>query len=416
MTQQSCNNPTIFAYLGQTLDFLVESPGNGLWIKQKPEMGAGEADPIWANVMENNGTESGRLRVRFNQPGEYVYISQADWRLQGKIIVRPDARRWPEDPNQMYRVTTGPSIAKDSDATVILPFDTDFVDIKNGYVFEALDPGELYVQETVVKYGEGAAKFDTPGAISGTVLRGTGGANSETGYNLIDLRSSFTLEFWVLFLTYNEDDPNWDPESETHLGGEPYVTLFSLAGVDYRPNVGCNTGQICVFKPEVFSLQYFSKIRDPDELPYMKVKLWNDKVSSQSPPDLEYNFELPRILESGEIIEDVLAVDVWHHLAFTYDMEEQGLTFYCDGLRRGRVFDSSIPTGIDPCNDNYHMGIGGYANSLGDVSPDEDISGGTIQRLGDESLNGLMDDFRILKGIRYRDSTYDVPEGPFPIE
>ena len=62
------------------------------------------------------------------------------------------------------------------------------------------------------------------------------------------------------------------------------------------------------------------------------------------------------------------------------------------------------------------MGIGGYANSLGDVSPDEDISGGTIQRLGDESLNGLMDDFRILKGIRYRDSTYDVPEGPFPIE
>lgn len=413
MTQQSCNNPTIFAYLGQTLDFLVDSPGNGLWIKQKPTLGDGEANPIWANAMENNGTESGRLRVRFNQPGEYVYISRTDGRLQGKIVVRPDARRWPADPNQTYRVTTGPSIAKDSDAYFVLPLDTDFTDIKNGYVFEALDPEELYIQDTITKFGGGAAKFDTPGAISGTVLRGTGGANSATGYNLIDTTKSFTIEFWVMFLTYNEDDPNWDPESPDYRGGEPYVTLFSLAGVDLRPDSNCSGTDNCFHKPEVFSLQYFSKIRDPDELPYMKVKLWNNKVTSQVPPDLEYNFELPRILESGEILEDVLAVDVWHHLAFTYDMEEQGLTFYCDGLRRGQVFDSSIPTGIDPCNANYHMGIGGYANSLGDIPPEVDTSGGI---LGDESLNGFMDDVRILKGIRYRDSTYNVPEGPFPIE
>ena len=80
-------NPTIQTGVGQTIDFSIDTPGQPLWIKQKRTIGTGELAPIWANVMTGNGTAEGRLRVRFNQPGTYYYISQFDPRLSGEIVV-----------------------------------------------------------------------------------------------------------------------------------------------------------------------------------------------------------------------------------------------------------------------------------------------------------------------------------------
>ena len=83
-------NPNIPAKLNQTIDFVIDAANHPFWIKQKPETGSGELEPIWANVLDGQGSTEGRLRVRFNQPGTYYYVSQFDPRLSGTITVAPE--------------------------------------------------------------------------------------------------------------------------------------------------------------------------------------------------------------------------------------------------------------------------------------------------------------------------------------
>ena len=80
-------NPEIQATVGETIDFDVSASGHPFWIKDEQSLGTGPSDAIWANTLELNGAEAGRIRVRFNQPGVYYYNCQYHPSMAGRIVV-----------------------------------------------------------------------------------------------------------------------------------------------------------------------------------------------------------------------------------------------------------------------------------------------------------------------------------------
>ena len=210
------DNPEITVYLNETVDFFINTPGQPFWIKQKMQLGPGETDPIWANRMDNNGATSGRLRVRFNQPGTYFYVSEVDDRLRGRLIVLPIAKRLPDSPNQIYIVETGLPIAKPSDALILIPGDSSLNDIASGQVFTARNDDDfddgIFQTSAYSKFGAGSIAFSTPGDSSGQALDNRTGSPTNV---LLPFDDSFTLESWVSFSTFNDDDS--DQVSEPHV-------------------------------------------------------------------------------------------------------------------------------------------------------------------------------------------------------
>lgn len=80
-------DPDLELTVGEELVLAVLAIGHPIWIKNVLEKGEGEAKPIWANDLDSNGTENGTLRVRFNTPGVYYYVSEDSLEMNGKITV-----------------------------------------------------------------------------------------------------------------------------------------------------------------------------------------------------------------------------------------------------------------------------------------------------------------------------------------
>lgn len=407
------DNPEITVYLNETVDFFIDTPNQPFWIKQKMQLGPGETDPIWANRMDNNGATSGRLRVRFNQPGTYFYVSEVDDRLRGRLIVLPIAKRLPDPPNQIYIVETGLPIAKASDALILIPGDTNLNDVIKGQVFEALaDDGQIFQTSAISKYGTGCIAFSTAGAESGQALRAVDGSGTNV---LVPFEDSFTLESWVSFSSFNEDDPDWSNDGVD----EPFVLLSEIVSNFIFSIFGCDGGpEECGWRKNIFRFTYYHRPLAPDatqvngRAPYFKVQMWSDKLQPSTDPQVEYEFVLPRILNNGEVT-DIISTGIWHHIALTRDVGEQSISLYIDGQRYGRLFDSEIAEPLDlTVEPDYTLAFGGMGAGLG---RNEEIPGENTTRY-DETFNGYMDDIRITRGIVYRGSTYDVPTEAHPYE
>ncbi len=475
-------NPDIEVYLNETIDFFVDTPNQPFWIKQKNELGPGEVSPIWANRMDNNGTTAGRLRVRFNQPGTYYYVSQADERLRGRLIVLPISKRLPDPPNQIFIVKTGLPIAKASDAVVLIPGDTSNLDIKGGTTwtfsapnnmqpgFEDVLPPLGYSQQDVKKMGSGSLHFDTPGHPDPFVrndwygrdtntipdlptalywdigvLRAWGGVNSNHSNataELFPFDDSWTLEFWINFKTFNEDDPTFDPDHPansrvTDLGAPipsyyrrpPYVRLVETEEDFY---VGTYTDVCCDENGDTYpgltglhyatnlQIDFIPNLEPQTDLAYFRVKIWNDDREKDTPPQFEHEFELPRVVNSqtGERVQETINRNQWHHIAFTKDSEREAFTLYIDGVRRGQAFDSSLAQPMDALGDDYFVALGGWAradktNFEFDGNQIQVLDEGPLDEEEHASLNGYMDDIRITRGIVYRGPNYVVPTKPF---
>ena len=80
-------DPEITIGVGEDLFFSVFANGHPFWVKDEQVIGPGEIAPTWANAMENNGTQDGMVRVRFNTPGTYYYICQYHPSMSGVINV-----------------------------------------------------------------------------------------------------------------------------------------------------------------------------------------------------------------------------------------------------------------------------------------------------------------------------------------
>lgn len=402
------DNPEITVYLNETVDFFIDTPNQPFWIKQKMQLGPGETDPIWANRMDNNGATSGRLRVRFNQPGTYFYVSEVDDRLRGRLIVLPIAKRLPDAPNQIYIVETGLPIAKSSDALILIPGDTNLNDIVRGQVFTASNDedfeGGVFQTSATSKFGAGSIAFSTAGNSSGQSLRATDGS---PGNVLLPFDDSFTFETWVSFSTFNEDDDDQNSDGVS----EPRVLLAEVSS-NSTWQYGGSGNNILVYIKYAFKLYYFHRPLAPDatavngRAPYFGLSMWNDFATVNTEPQIDYQFVLPRVLAGGETT-DILTAGIWHHIALTRDVGEQSVSLYIDGQRYGRLFDSNIAESLDTdVEADYRMSLGGVSWGA---------SSSAISSFGDETLNGFMDDIRITRGIVYRGSTYDVPTEAHPL-
>lgn len=477
-----CKNPVLTVSLGETIDFIVDAPGKPFWIKQKPVPGVGEESPIWANVMENNGTEGGRLRVRFNQPGTYYYVSEVDARLSGEIVVLTEAKRWPLAPGQTYTVDVDFLIAKASDAMVLIPGDNGLTDIAGGTNwifnrpndtpgFEDIYPLLGYAQQDVKKTGSGSLHFDTPGHPDSWVrndwygrdtdnipdqppnrywdmgvLRAWGGANSNNSNataELFPFDDSWTVEFWINFKTFNEDDPTFNPDHPANsrvndLGGtissyyrrQPYVRLveteedYFVPTTEERLDINGDPYTVTLGNhyPTNLQIEFHPNLEPNTALAYFNVKIWTNDRIINTEPQFEQKFELPRVVDNntGERVEETIYRNQWHHLAFTKDMERQAFTLYVDGQRIGESFDSSLGLPMDSLGDDYLVALGGWVRSnavLFEFDNDQTIilTPNPDQQEHHASLNGYMDDIRITRGISYRGSSFALPVTPHPL-
>ena len=80
-------DPDLQLTVGEELVLAVLAVGYPIWIKNVREEGEGEAKPIWANDLNGNGMENGKLRVRFNTPGTYYYVCENRVEMSGTITV-----------------------------------------------------------------------------------------------------------------------------------------------------------------------------------------------------------------------------------------------------------------------------------------------------------------------------------------
>lgn len=476
-----CNNPVVTVNLGQTLDFIIDAPGKPFWIKRKLATGVGEESPIWANVMENNGTESGRLRVRFNQPGTYYYVSEYDTRLSGEIVVLTEALRWPLEPDLTYTVDVDYLMAQPSDAMVLIPGDNGMTDIAGGtnwifnrpndYAgFEDIFPVLGEQQNTVKRVGTGSLHFDTPGHPDQWVnndwygrdfetipdmppnrywdvgvLRAWGGVNSNNSNHtdqLFPFDDSWTIEFWINFKTFNEDDPTFNADHpansrvsdqgqpiSSYYRRQPYVRLveaeedFFVETKDTAIDANGDPYEyvIGLHYPTNLQIEFHPNMAPNTALAYFNVKIWTDDRRRNTEPQYEQKFELPRIVDNGtgERIETIER-NQWHHLAFTKDMERECFTVYVDGDRVAESFDSSLGQPMDALGDDYVVGLGGWVRANPELFEFEGNQAVILEPSPEQqehhaSLNGYMDEIRISRGIQYRGPTFSVPTTPHPL-
>lgn len=83
----AASNPDLSFTVGQLVTFGVNTPGHPFWICDTRTTGGCAAQPAWALLMANNGTQGGNLRVRFAQPGTYFYNCGVHASMGGTITV-----------------------------------------------------------------------------------------------------------------------------------------------------------------------------------------------------------------------------------------------------------------------------------------------------------------------------------------
>ena len=83
--------------IGQLATFSINAPGHPFWICDLQTTGGSafcSTDPVWADQMDNNGTESAQVRVRFNTPGTYFYNCSIHAAMTGRIVVSDTIYRY----------------------------------------------------------------------------------------------------------------------------------------------------------------------------------------------------------------------------------------------------------------------------------------------------------------------------------
>ena len=84
------NNPDIAMRPGQLATFNINAAGHPFWICDLQTTGGSafcSTNPVWADQMDNNGTDSAQVRVRFNTPGTYWYNCSIHAAMNGRIVV-----------------------------------------------------------------------------------------------------------------------------------------------------------------------------------------------------------------------------------------------------------------------------------------------------------------------------------------
>ena len=185
---------------------------------------------------------------------------------------------------------------------MLIPGDTDLNDIVKNQAFTALaDAGQVFQTSAISKFGAGCIAFSTAGLESGQALVARDGSPINV---LVPHADSFTIESWVSFSSFNEDDPDWDEAGSD----EPYVLLTEVVSNTIFSRLGC-TGDViaCGFKKIVLEIKYYHRPLAPDatqvngRAPYFEVRMWTDREDPTTPPQVEYQFVLPRILSNGEV-------------------------------------------------------------------------------------------------------------------
>lgn len=87
--QYFTDNPSLTATVGQLINFNVNAYGHPFWICSSQTTGGCSSAtlPAWAMQLDNNGTQSGQVRVRFNQAGTYYYNCGIHSSMSGSITV-----------------------------------------------------------------------------------------------------------------------------------------------------------------------------------------------------------------------------------------------------------------------------------------------------------------------------------------
>lgn len=83
-------NPDLSHTIGQLVNFNVNAPGHPFWVCDVQATGGSavcSTSPTWADQMDNNGTEVGQVRVRWNTPGTYFYNCSIHSAMNGRIVV-----------------------------------------------------------------------------------------------------------------------------------------------------------------------------------------------------------------------------------------------------------------------------------------------------------------------------------------
>lgn len=81
-------DPALTAVVGQEMQFTLSASGHPFWIGDTNTTGAGASSAAWADVLVNNGIETGgTIRVVFNTAGTYHYNCQFHGSMHGTITV-----------------------------------------------------------------------------------------------------------------------------------------------------------------------------------------------------------------------------------------------------------------------------------------------------------------------------------------
>jgi hypothetical protein len=87
--QYFTDNPNLTTTVGQLNNFNVNASGHPFWICNSQTTGGCSSAtlPTWAIQLDNNGTQSGQVRVRFSQAGTYYYNCGIHSTMSGSITV-----------------------------------------------------------------------------------------------------------------------------------------------------------------------------------------------------------------------------------------------------------------------------------------------------------------------------------------
>lgn len=81
------SNPDLSHTVGQLVTFTINAAGHPFFICDTQTTGGCSLSPTWTDVLDNNGTESAQVRVRFNTPGTYWYNCSIHAAMSGRIVV-----------------------------------------------------------------------------------------------------------------------------------------------------------------------------------------------------------------------------------------------------------------------------------------------------------------------------------------
>ncbi|MFZ9995642.1 MAG: cupredoxin domain-containing protein [Pelagibacteraceae bacterium] len=81
------SNPDISHTVGQLVTLSINADGHPFFICDTQTTGGCTLTPAWADQLDNNGTDSFQVRVRFNAPGTYWYNCSIHAAMSGRIVI-----------------------------------------------------------------------------------------------------------------------------------------------------------------------------------------------------------------------------------------------------------------------------------------------------------------------------------------